>query len=73
MMRRLRFILWIVTSIAVVMAGSLFLSQYPNLKRTLGPKAVLDVPFTLLAHDGRTLRQIDFRNRPTAWFFGFTH
>ena len=26
-----------------------------------------------MAHDGRTLRQIDFRNKPTAWFFGFTH
>jgi hypothetical protein len=38
----------LVTSVPVVMAGSLFFSQYPNLKRTLGLKAVLDVPFTLL-------------------------
>ena len=73
-MRRVRFFLWIIVGICLVAFGSLLLSRYPgNRPHGLGPEAVLDVPFTLSAHDGRTLQQADLRSKPAAWFFGFTH
>jgi protein SCO1/2 len=38
-----------------------------------GSGAYLTAPFSLTDHAGRAVTEKDFRSRPTAWFFGFTH
>jgi protein SCO1 len=74
MMQRVRLFVWALVGIAAALAGSLSLGKYLSERNTaLGPGVVLDVPFTLTTHDGRTVTQTDFRSKPTAWFFGFTH
>jgi protein SCO1/2 len=33
----------------------------------------LNAPFHLITHDGRSVTRADFNDKPTVWFFGFTH
>ncbi len=73
-MWRLRLVLWVLVALSALGAGGLYLSgAWQQRAASLRPDVTLDVPFTLAAHDGRVLRQTDFRSKPTAWFFGFTH
>ena len=73
-MRRVRLFLWGLVVIAVVSVAALYLGKYlTDGQTTLSPATVLDVPFALTDHEGRAVSQADFRNKPTAWFFGFTH
>ncbi len=73
-MRRVRLFLWGLVAVVLLLTATLFMGRYlTDRQTTLGPGIVLDVPFTLVTHEGRTVGQADFRNKPTAWFFGFTH
>ena len=73
-MRRARLILWGLVAVVMLLTVTLFMAKHLTDGRTaLGPGVVLHVPFTLITHEGRTVGQSDFRNKPTAWFFGFTH
>lgn len=59
--------------LAALGAGALYLWMPAPQSTALGPEALLDVPFALTTHEGRPARQADFRTKPSAWFFGFTH
>lgn len=80
-MRRVRIALWSLIAAALMVIGGLHATQQLQSSTSgstggstsLGPSVVLSSPFTLVTQDGREVTRATFSNKPTAWFFGFTH
>ena len=73
-MKRLVVVLWIsVVAAAVGLAGLLGVMVFRPAPQELGSGVYLTAPFELMDQTGRVVMEKDFRARPTAWFFGFTH
>jgi protein SCO1/2 len=79
-LKRFRIVLWAFVALVIAGAGSIYMTQQLRdaASRTtgstrLGAGVVLDSPFTLVTQDGREVTRATFRDKPTAWFFGFTH
>jgi protein SCO1 len=72
--KRLVVALWIcVVAAAVGLAGLLGVMVFRPAPQQLGSGVYLTAPFNLTDQTGRAVTEKDFRERPTAWFFGFTH
>lgn len=73
-LRTIRIALWIVVAFAAAGAASLFYFQRTGDDRPIAMRgAILDAEFNLVTEDGLAVTQTDFRDKPTAWFFGFTN
>lgn len=73
---RARLILWACVGVVALTALGAFVvlpRLRPDPPTALGPSVVLSAPFKLVSHHGRAVTEADFRGKPTAWFFGFTH
>lgn len=70
-MKTARSVLW---GLAAIMAA-LFLWLYTTSSRSTQELASVPfgAPFELVTQDNRPISQMDFQNKPTALFFGFTH
>ncbi len=79
-MKRLRTVLWALIVFILVGGGGLYVAQQIRAAPTstagsssLGSGVVLDGPFKLVTHEGQDVTRATFSDKPTAWFFGFTH
>jgi protein SCO1 len=75
-MRKARLILRACVAIVSLTALAVFVvlpRLRPAAPTALGPSVVLSAPFKLVNQHGRGVVEADFRGKPTAWFFGFTH
>jgi protein SCO1/2 len=74
--KRGRLILWICLAAVGLTAATVFIilpRLYPTAPMALAPRVILSAPFRLTTQHGREMVEADFRGKPTAWFFGFTH
>jgi protein SCO1 len=74
--KQARLILWTCFGVVALTALAVFV-LLPRLRPptpiALGPSVVLSAPFRLVNQHGREVVEAEFRGKPTAWFFGFTH
>jgi protein SCO1 len=73
-LRSIGAILWFVGgAVALVVATVFGPDLLPLRVPSQSPAVYLTRSFQLVDQNGRTVTGQDFRNKPTAWFFGFTH
>lgn len=84
-MRQVRIVLWMLVVVVAAAAAGVYVGQTflsPNTSNASGSLAAAFArsqyedaggPFTLINTDGETVSEQDFRGKPLAIFFGFTH
>lgn len=70
-LRTLRIVLW--TLVAVVAAGTLYLTYGTGRQQAKAGEGFYAKPFSLVNQDGAAVSEASFLGKPSAWFYGFTH
>jgi protein SCO1/2 len=73
-LKQIRVVLWFAMGLLALVYATLFGPDFFPLSVPAPTSAVyLTKPFELVDENGRKVTEEDFRGKPTAWFFGFTH